>query len=188
MGSLPQCLVASGGMKPVHSDAKPGNGGGYVRVGIGYDVHRLVRGRPLLLGGVQIASEWGLDGHSDADVLLHAIGDALLGALALGDLGQYFPDTEPRYRGLSSRILLDTVVGLVHERAYRLCNLDSVLIAQRPRLAPYLPEIRRNLCDILQIEMAAASVKAKTAENLGALGRAEGIAAYAVCLLAPRSG
>jgi 2-C-methyl-D-erythritol 2,4-cyclodiphosphate synthase len=135
---------------------------------------------------VTIASEWGLEGHSDADVLLHAISDALLGALALGDLGQHFPDTDPRYRGISSRMLLDTVVGMVHERAYTLGNLDSVVIAQRPRLAPFLPEIRRNLCDVLRTDVAAVSVKAKTAERLGALGRAEGIAAYAVCLLAPR--
>ncbi len=159
-----------------------------MRVGLGYDVHRLVRGRALILGGVTISSDWGLDGHSDADVLLHAIGDALLGALALGDLGQYFPDTDPRYRGISSRILLERVVELLHERAYTLSNLDSVVIAQQPRLAPYLPEIRRTLAAILRTEMASISVKAKTAESLGALGRAEGIAAYAVCLIAPRHG
>ena len=159
-----------------------------MRVGLGYDVHRLVRGRPLILGGVTIPSEWGLDGHSDADVLLHAIGDALLGALALGDLGQHFPDTDPRYRGISSHVLLEAVVGLLDERAYTVCNLDSVVIAQQPRLAPYLPEIRRKLADILRIEVASVSVKAKTAESLGALGRAEGIAAYAVCLIAPSHG
>jgi len=156
-----------------------------VRVGIGYDVHRLVRGRPLILGGVTIASEWGLEGHSDADVLLHAIGDALLGALALGDLGEHFPDTDPRYRGISSLKLVETVMRMVHEHAYTLCNLDSVLIAQQPRLAPYLPHIRRKLGDVLGLDQGCISVKAKTAEHLGALGRAEGIAAYAVCLMAP---
>ena len=159
-----------------------------MRVGIGYDVHRLVRGRPLILGGVTIASEWGLEGHSDADVLLHAISDALLGALALGDLGQHFPDTDPQYRGISSLTLLETVVGMLHERAYTLCNVDSLVIAQRPRLAPYLPLIRQKLADVLRIDLSAINVKAKTAEGLGALGRTEGIAAYAVCVVTPRQG
>lgn len=159
-----------------------------MRVGIGYDVHRLVRGRPLILGGVTIASEWGLEGHSDADVLLHAIGDALLGALALGDLGEHFPDTDPQYRGISSLVLLDAVMGMVRDRALRVGNVDSIVVAQRPRLAPYLPAIRRNLANVLQIDLSAINVKAKTAENLGALGRAEGIAAYAMCILAPGEG
>jgi 2-C-methyl-D-erythritol 2,4-cyclodiphosphate synthase len=157
-----------------------------VRIGIGYDVHRLKRGGPLLLGGVAIASEWALEGHSDADVLLHAIADALLGALALGDLGQHFPDTDPQYRGISSAKLLQTVVDMVHAHAYRLHNLDAVVIAQRPRLAAAIPAIRRNLADLLHAELGAISVKAKTAEQLGALGRGEGIAVHVVCTLAPR--
>jgi 2-C-methyl-D-erythritol 2,4-cyclodiphosphate synthase len=156
-----------------------------VRIGIGYDVHRLTQGRPLILGGVSIASEWGLDGHSDADVLLHAISDALLGALALGDLGEHFPDTNPCYRGISSAKLLEVVVGMIHERAYRLHNLDTVVIAQRPRVASYIPAIRQNLAHLLLADLAAINVKAKTAEHLGAFGRGEGIAAYAVCIIAP---
>lgn len=156
-----------------------------MRIGIGYDVHRLKRGGPLILGGVAIASEWALEGHSDADVLLHAIADALLGALALGDLGQHFPDTDPRYRGISSVKLLQYVLKLVHEHAYQLHNLDTVVIAQRPRLAIAIPAIRRNLADLLRADLSAISVKAKTAEQLGALGRGEGIAVHAVCMIAP---
>ena len=154
-----------------------------MRIGIGYDVHRLVRGRPLILGGVRVDSEWGLEGHSDADVLLHAISDALLGALALGDLGHHFPDTDPRYRGIASVKLLESVIGMVHDRAYRLHNLDTVVIAQRPRLAAYIPTIRRNVADLLSTDFGSISVKAKTAESLGALGRGEGIAVHAVCLI-----
>jgi 2-C-methyl-D-erythritol 2,4-cyclodiphosphate synthase len=154
-----------------------------VRIGIGYDVHRLVRGRPLILGGVRVDSEWGLEGHSDADVLLHAISDALLGALALGDLGHHFPDTDPRYRGIASVKLLESVIGMVHDQAYRLHNLDTVVIAQRPRLAAYIPTIRRNVADLLSADFGSISVKAKTAESLGALGRGEGIAVHAVCLI-----
>jgi 2-C-methyl-D-erythritol 2,4-cyclodiphosphate synthase len=154
-----------------------------VRIGIGYDVHRLVRGRPLILGGVRIDSEWGLEGHSDADVLLHAISDALLGALALGDLGHYFPDSEPRYRGIASMELLKRVIEMVQDQAYRLHNLDTVVIAQKPRLAVYIPTIRRNIADLLATDLGSISVKAKTAENLGALGRSEGIAVHAVCLI-----
>ena len=156
-----------------------------MRIGIGYDVHRLVRGRPLRLGGVLIDSEWGLAGHSDADALLRAIGDALLGALALGDLGHYFPDTDPAYRGISSATLLESVMQMVRGRHYRLHNLDAVVIAQRPRLAVHLPAIRRNLAELLLTDLGSVSVKAKTAESLGALGRGEGIAVQAVCLLAP---
>jgi 2-C-methyl-D-erythritol 2,4-cyclodiphosphate synthase len=158
-----------------------------VRIGIGYDVHRLVRGRPLILGGVTIASEWGLEGHSDADVLLHAVGDALLGALALGDLGRHFPDTDPRYRSISSAKLLGKVIEMVHDRAYRLHNVDTVVIAQRPRLALHIPVIRHNLAGLLRTDVESVSVKAKTAESLGALGRGEGIAVHAVCLIAPYS-
>jgi 2-C-methyl-D-erythritol 2,4-cyclodiphosphate synthase len=158
-----------------------------VRIGIGYDVHRLVRGRPLILGGVSIASEWGLEGHSDADVLVHAIGDALLGALALGDLGHHFPDTDPRYHGISSLKLLEKVIGMVHEQAYRLYNVDAVVIAQRPRLASHIPAMRQNLAGVLRTDLGSVSVKAKTAESMGALGRGEGIAVHAVCIIAPQS-
>jgi 2-C-methyl-D-erythritol 2,4-cyclodiphosphate synthase len=132
-----------------------------------------------------IPSEWGLQGHSDADVLVHAIGDALLGALALGDLGEHFPDTDPRYQCISSLTLLEEVVGMVRERGYRLSNLDSVLIAQRPRLAAHLLSMRCNLVEVLRLDLGSISVKVKTAEQLGALGRAEGIAAYAVCVMTP---
>ena len=158
-----------------------------MRIGIGYDVHRLVHGCPLVLGGVMIDSEWGLEGHSDADVLLHAVGDALLGALALGDLGQHFPDTDPRYRGISSALLLEKVISMVHEHAYRLHNIDAVIIAQKPRLALHIPAMRRNLADLLLTDVGSVSVKAKTAESLGALGRGEGMAVHAVCLLTPYS-
>jgi 2-C-methyl-D-erythritol 2,4-cyclodiphosphate synthase len=154
-----------------------------VRIGIGYDVHRLVYGRPLLLGGVRIDSDWGLEGHSDADALLHAIGEALLGALALGDLGQHFPDSDPRFCGIDSVKLLNGVIQMVHEQAYRLHNLDAVVIAQKPRLALHIPAIRRNLAGLLSTDFGSISVKAKTAESLGALGRGEGIAVHAICLL-----
>jgi 2-C-methyl-D-erythritol 2,4-cyclodiphosphate synthase len=134
---------------------------------------------------VTIVSEWGLEGHSDADVLLHAISDALLGALALGDLGQHFPDTDPRYRGISSAELLEQVVKMIYDHAYRLHNVDAVVIAQRPRLASHLFAMRRNLAELLMTDMSSVSIKAKTAESLGALGRGEGIAVHAVCLLTP---
>ena len=157
-----------------------------MRIGIGYDVHRLVRGRQLILGGVPISSEWGLEGHSDADVLLHAISDALLGALALGDLGQHFPDTDPSYHGISSAALLERVTKMVGEHAYRLHNVDAVVIAQRPRLSTHIFAIRQNLAKLLKTELNSVSVKAKTAESLGALGRGEGIAVHAVCTLSPQ--
>ncbi len=156
-----------------------------MRIGIGYDVHRLVYGRPLVLGGVRIDSEWGLEGHSDADALLHAISDALLGALALGDLGQHFPDSNPSFCGIDSAKLLDRVILMVHEQAYRLHNLDTVVIAQKPRLATHIPAIRRNLAGLLSTDFGSISVKPKTAESLGALGRGEGIAVHAICLLTP---
>jgi 2-C-methyl-D-erythritol 2,4-cyclodiphosphate synthase len=154
-----------------------------VRIGIGYDIHRLVSGRPLILGGVRINSECGLEGHSDADVLLHAISDALLGALALGDLGHHFPDSDPRYRGIASVMLLEKVMEMVQDQDYRLHNLDAVVIAQKPRLATYIPAIRRNVADLLATDLGSISVKAKTAESLGALGRSEGIAVHAICLI-----
>ena len=153
------------------------------RVGFGFDVHPLAAGRPLVLGGVTVEFERGLGGHSDADVLSHAVGEALLGALALGDLGRHFPDTDPRYRGISSLRLLRSVVELIAARGGRLINVDATVLAQAPRLAPLLPEMAKRLSDTLGIAVEAVSVKAKSPEGLGLLGRREGIAAMAVVSL-----
>jgi 2-C-methyl-D-erythritol 2,4-cyclodiphosphate synthase len=150
------------------------------RVGFGFDLHPLVAGRPLILGGVTVASEVGLDGHSDADVLTHAIGEALLGALALGDLGRHFPDTDPRYRGVSSLVLLGAVIELVRSRGGRLVNVDATVLAQAPRLSPHLPEMAKQLAGVLGVPLEQVSVKAKSPEGLGLVGRREGIAAMAV--------
>ena len=150
------------------------------RVGFGFDLHPLVTGRPLVLGGVTVPSELGLGGHSDADVLAHAVGEALLGALALGDLGRHFPDTDPRYRGISSLALLESVMALVRGRGGRLVNVDATVLAQAPKLAPLLPEMAKRLADTLGIEAGAVSVKAKSPEGLGLVGRQEGMAAMAV--------
>ena len=150
------------------------------RVGFGFDLHPLVSGRPLVLGGVTVPSELGLGGHSDADVLAHAVGEALLGALALGDLGRHFPDADPRYRGVSSLTLLEAVMHLVRARGGRLVNVDATVLAQAPRLAPLLPEMAKRLADTLGIDADAVSVKAKSPEGLGLLGRQEGMAAMAV--------
>ena len=150
------------------------------RVGFGFDLHPLVAGRPLVLGGVTVPSEVGLGGHSDADVLAHAVGEALLGALALGDLGRHFPDSDPRYRGISSLALLEAVMQLVRGRGGRLVNVDATVLAQAPKLAPMLPEMAKRLADTLGIDVDAVSVKAKSPEGLGLLGRQEGMAAVAV--------
>ena len=150
------------------------------RVGFGFDLHPLVEGRPLVLGGVTIPSPVGLDGHSDADVLSHAVGEALLGALALGDLGRHFPDTDARYRDISSLLLLREVMALVAARGGALVNVDATVLAQAPRLAALLPEMAKRLADTLGIPVDAVSVKAKSPEGLGLLGRKEGIAAMAV--------
>jgi len=150
------------------------------RAGFGFDLHPLVAGRPLVLGGVTVASEVGLDGHSDADVLSHAVAEALLGALALGDLGRHFPDTDPRWRGVSSLLLLEQVVGLVRGRGGVLVNVDATVLAQAPRLAPHLPEMAKRLSGVLGIPVERVSVKAKSPEGLGLVGRREGIAAMAV--------
>jgi 2-C-methyl-D-erythritol 2,4-cyclodiphosphate synthase len=150
------------------------------RVGFGFDLHPLITGRPLVLGGVTVPSELGLGGHSDADVLAHAVGEALLGALALGDLGRHFPDTDPRYRGISSLSLLEAVMTLVRGRGGRLVNVDATVLAQAPKLAPLLPEMAKRLADTLGIDGDAVSVKAKSPEGLGLLGRQEGMAAMAV--------
>jgi 2-C-methyl-D-erythritol 2,4-cyclodiphosphate synthase len=150
------------------------------RVGFGIDLHPLVAGRPLVLGGVTLESDLGLAGHSDADVLSHAIGEALLGALALGDLGRHFPDTDPRYRGISSLVLLGHVMELVRARGARLVNVDATVLAQAPRLASRLGEMGKRLADTLGVAAEAVSVKAKSPEGLGLLGRREGMAAMAV--------
>ena len=150
------------------------------RVGFGFDLHPLVAGRPLILGGVTVASEVGLDGHSDADVLTHAIGEALLGALALGDLGRHFPDTDPRYKGASSLGLLRSVMDLIATKGARVVNVDVTVICQAPRLAPFLPEMARQLAATMGLEPGRVSVKAKSPEHLGLLGREEGIASMAV--------
>lgn len=156
-----------------------------MRIGHGYDVHRLVEGRSLILGGVRIPFEKGLDGHSDADVLTHAVMDALLGAAAMGDIGKLFPDTDDRYLGADSIALLREVDRRLTEAGYRLGNLDVTVIAQRPKLAPYINQMRQNLAAALHTELQNVSVKATTEEHLGFTGSGEGIAAHAVCLLEP---
>lgn len=156
-----------------------------MRIGHGYDVHRLVEGRSLVLGGVRIPFEKGLDGHSDADVLTHAVMDALLGAATLGDIGKLFPDTDDRYLGADSIALLREVDRRLTEAGYRLGNLDVTVIAQRPKLAPYINQMRQNLAAALRTELQNISVKATTEEHLGFTGSGEGIAAHAVCLLEP---
>lgn len=150
-----------------------------IRVGNGFDVHALVEGRPLILGGVTIPYERGLAGHSDADVLLHAVADAILGALALGDLGTHFPDTDARWRDANSRVLLRHVMDLADTRGYALANLDVTVIAQAPRLAPHVGSMRANLAADLHCDLDRISVKATTTEGLGFTGRGEGIAAMA---------
>jgi 2-C-methyl-D-erythritol 2,4-cyclodiphosphate synthase len=156
-----------------------------MRIGTGFDVHALVAGRRLIIGGVDIPHPRGLDGHSDADVLLHAIGDALLGALALGDLGAHFPDTDARYKDADSRALLRHVAGLVAARGYAVANVDATVIAQAPRLAPFIAAMRENVAADLACGADCISIKATTTEHLGFTGREEGIAAQAVVLLAP---
>ena len=153
------------------------------RIGLGYDVHQLTRARKLILAGVEVPHELGLEGHSDADVLTHAVMDSLLGALALGDIGDHFPDTDSQYRGADSLELLKKVWEMIQQRGYRVNNLDSVLIAQRPRLKPYLETMRTNLASSMDCEIELVSVKATTTENLGFAGREEGIAAKSIVLL-----
>ncbi|TGG77192.1 MAG: 2-C-methyl-D-erythritol 2,4-cyclodiphosphate synthase [Aphanocapsa feldmannii 277cV] len=153
------------------------------RIGNGYDIHRLVAGRPLVLGGVRLDHRLGLDGHSDADVLVHALMDALLGALALGDIGRHFPPDDERWRGADSLVLLDHVVALLAQRDWRVANVDSVVVAERPRLRPHIDAMRANLAARLGIPHDAVGVKATTNEQLGPVGREEGIAAHAVALL-----
>jgi 2-C-methyl-D-erythritol 2,4-cyclodiphosphate synthase len=154
-----------------------------MRVGLGYDAHRLVAGRPLILGGVEIPHTMGLLGHSDADVLAHAIGDALLGAVGAGDLGTHFPDKDPAYKNISSLILLERIMGIVRDRGFAPQNVDATIVAQEPRLAPHIPAMQANLAPILGLTPAEVNVKATTTEHMGFAGRGEGIAVYAVVLV-----
>lgn len=149
------------------------------RFGLGYDVHRLVKDRPLVLGGVEIPHHLGLLGHSDADVALHALADALLGACALGDIGQHFPDTDPRYRGADSYMLLVETVRILKEKGFRPLQCDLTIMAQKPKLAPYIPRMRERIAEALGVSLEMVSVKATTTEGLGFVGREEGIAAQA---------
>ena len=158
-----------------------------MRIGQGYDVHRLVEGRKLMLGGVDIPYEKGLLGHSDADVLLHAISDALLGAAALGDIGAHFPDSDPAYRGADSEELLRAVGDLIRASGYEIGNIDSTVVCQAPKLAPHIPAMRARIAEVLALPVGAVSVKASTEEHMGFTGRGEGIAAHAVCLLTERT-
>ena len=154
-----------------------------MRIGMGYDVHKLVEGRKLILGGVEIPYEKGLLGHSDADVLLHAIMDALLGAAALGDIGKHFPDTDPAYKGISSVRLLEHVADLLEEHQFLIENIDATIIAQRPKMRPYIDTMRENIAKALKIESDQINVKATTEEGLGFTGSGEGISSQAICML-----
>ena len=154
-----------------------------LRIGHGYDVHRLVPDKPLVIGGVTIPYEKGLLGHSDADVLLHAICDALLGALALGDIGKHFPDSDPAYKNIDSRILLFHTAALIREKGWQIGNIDATVVAQAPRLSPYILKMRETVAAALDLELDAISIKATTEEHLGFTGEGLGIAAHAVCLL-----
>ena len=157
-----------------------------IRIGQGYDVHRLVEGRKLILGGVEIPYEKGLLGHSDADVLTHAVMDAMLGALTLGDIGKHFPDNDPAYAGADSIELLKKVTALIEQQGWTLGNLDITVAAQRPKLAPYIQQMRQRLADAIGVPVSDINVKATTEEGLGFTGMGEGIAAHAVCLLEPQ--
>ena len=154
-----------------------------IRIGQGFDVHQLVEGRQLIIGGVTIPYDKGLLGHSDADVLLHAICDALIGAAALGDIGKHFSDSDPRYKNIDSRVLLRNVYGLLENNEYRIINIDATIITQAPKMAPHIPAMISNIAQDLNIHISNINIKAKTAERLGAIGRQEGIVAEAVCLI-----
>lgn len=158
-----------------------------MRIGHGYDVHRLVEGRKLILGGVEVPHTLGLLGHSDADVLTHAVMDALLGAAALGDIGRHFPDTDPAYKGADSLVLLDHVMALLDQAGWQVGNVDATILAQKPKLAPYIPQMRDNLARRMKAAPEQVNVKATTEEKLGFTGAEQGIAAHAVCLLEPKT-
>ncbi len=154
-----------------------------MRIGHGYDVHKLSQDRKLIIGGVEIPFEAGLLGHSDADVLLHAVCDSLLGAAALGDIGKHFPDTDPAYKDINSLFLLKKVGELISEGGYKICNIDATIIAQSPKMSPYIQKMRENIAEALNIDVSLVSVKATTEEGLGFSGRKEGISAHSVCLI-----
>ncbi|HLV53827.1 MAG TPA: 2-C-methyl-D-erythritol 2,4-cyclodiphosphate synthase [Cryomorphaceae bacterium] len=154
-----------------------------IRVGFGYDVHRLAPGVPFALGGIEIPHHKGSVGHSDADVLLHVICDAMLGAANLRDIGYQFPDNDPKYKGIDSKILLEKTIGLIHGHGYRLSNLDCTICLQTPKINPFIPEMKRVISRILQVDESRVSIKATTTETLGFVGREEGVSAYCVCLL-----
>jgi 2-C-methyl-D-erythritol 2,4-cyclodiphosphate synthase len=154
-----------------------------MRIGIGYDVHRLVSGRKLMIGGVEIPSEAGLLGHSDADVLLHAICDALLGAACLGDIGRHFPDTAPKYKGISSLVLLEEVYRLLRAAGFEVNNIDATIVADKPKMAPHIRAMVENIAAVVKTDWSVVNVKATTTEGLGFTGRGEGMAAYAVCTI-----
>lgn len=156
-----------------------------MRIGFGYDVHRLTEDRKLILGGVEISHTMGLLGHSDADVLIHSIMDAMLGALALGDIGKHFPDTDGAYKDIDSMVLLKKVKALIAEKGYQVGNIDCTVCAQKPKLSPHIEQMRQNIANVLQTPVENISVKATTTEKLGFVGKEEGISAYAVCLLQP---
>jgi 2-C-methyl-D-erythritol 2,4-cyclodiphosphate synthase len=153
------------------------------RIGFGYDAHRLVEGRPLILGGVEISHDFGLEGHSDADVLIHAIIDAVIGALGMGDIGQHFPDTDPAYENIASLSMLETVSGWVKREGFRLNNLDATIVAERPKLAPHLSSMREKVAGILETSVKQVNIKATTTEKMGFCGRNEGIESFAVISL-----
>ena len=154
-----------------------------IRIGNGYDIHKLVAGRPLILGGVEIPHTLGLLGHSDADVLTHAIMDALLGALSLGDIGHYFPPSDPKWKGADSMMLLEQVLQIIQSQGWKVGNIDSTIVAEQPKLKPHLKAMRSSLAQTMSLEIDRVSIKATTNEKLGAVGREEGICAYAVILL-----
>ena len=153
------------------------------RVGFGYDVHQMSPGRKLIVGGVAIPHTKGAKGHSDADVLLHAIADALLGAVALGDIGTHFPDMDPRFKNMDSKMIVEQVVALLKEKNYSIGNVDTTVVLQQPKISPYIPQMREQIAAILEIDVSNVSVKASTTEHLGFIGREEGIAAYAVAMV-----
>lgn len=158
-----------------------------MRIGHGYDVHKLGENRKMIIGGVDIEHEFGLIGHSDADVLVHAVMDSLLGALALGDIGKHFPDNDEKYKGADSIKLLEFVGELIYKNGYEICNIDSTILAQKPKMAPHIENMRKNIADALKIDKNLVSVKATTEEGLGFTGKCEGIAAHSVCLLCKRT-
>lgn len=158
-----------------------------MRIGNGYDVHRLIKGRKLILGGVEIPHSMGLDGHSDADVLLHALCDAILGACGAGDIGHYFPDTDPQWKNISSLVLLQKVGELCSQRQFQIANADSIIVAQKPKLAPFMDEMKKNISRALGVDCNQINIKATTTEHLGFAGREEGIAAYSVVLITEKS-